>query len=118
MPTHAPGHPHHLPADERVAAVRADAQVELDLPRCVGGHVADGHQPAVEVDRLGLVLEEEPDVRDEERFLHELLVEQRAAYGIDRLFGPVKSQVGRWNPGPLACLCGSYCSPRDRPSFM
>ena len=85
--TQIPGDPHHLAADEGVAAIRADAEVERDVAGGVCEHVADGEEPAGEIDGLGLVLEEEADVRDEERLLHELLVKQRAAYGIDRLFG-------------------------------
>ena len=51
----------------------------------------DVDYPAVEIDRLGFVLEEDPDVRDEERLFHKLLIEERAAYGIDRLLSN-----GRW----------------------
>ena len=47
----------------------------------------DIHDPTLEIDRLGIVLGKDPDVRDEERLFHELLVEERAAYRIDRLLG-------------------------------
>jgi len=73
-----------------MAAVRPDAQVKSDLLRRVRELITDAQDPTVEVDRLRLVLEEEPDVRDEERLFHKLLIEHRAAYGIDRLFGTVK----------------------------
>jgi len=73
-----------------MAAVRPDAQVEPDLLRRVLELIADAQDPTVEVDHLRLVLEEESDVRDEERLFHKLLIEHRAAYGIDRLFGTVK----------------------------
>lgn len=116
-----------------MAAVRPNAQVELDLLRRSREQIADGHDPAAEIDRLGLVLEEEPDVRDEERLFHELLVEERATYGIDRLFVTAKWAMGAgqflfslFDPSlsrlcartELACLCGSYCRPLELPSFM
>ena len=72
---HIPRNPHHLTTDEGMAAVRPDAQVEFDLLRCVCEHIADVHGPTVEIDRLGLVVEEEPDVRNEERLFHKLLIE-------------------------------------------
>jgi hypothetical protein len=59
-----------------VAAVGADAEVECDLGGCVRERVMDGDEPAVEVDGLGRVLEEEADVRDEERLLDEHLIEE------------------------------------------
>lgn len=89
-PQHIPCNPHQLATDERMAAVRPDAQVEPDLLRRVLELIADAQDPTVEVDHLRLVLEEESDVRDEERLFHKLLIEHRAAYGIDRLFGTVK----------------------------
>ena len=57
-----------------MAAIRPDAQVEFDLFRRACEHVVDVHDPAVEIDHLRLVLEEESDVRGEERLFHELLV--------------------------------------------
>ena len=72
---HIPRNPHHLATDEGMAAVRPDAQVEFDLLRRVCEHIADVHGPTVEIDRLGLVVEEEPDVRNEERLFHKLLIE-------------------------------------------
>ena len=59
-----------------MAAVRPDAQIESDLLRRVREHIMDAHDPAVEIYRLRFVLEEEPDVRDEERLFHKLLVDQ------------------------------------------
>jgi hypothetical protein len=72
---HTPRNPHHLTTDEGMAAVRPDAQVELDLLFRVREHIMDVQDPTVEIDRLRLMLEEESDVRDEERLFHELLVE-------------------------------------------
>ena len=85
-----PCDPHHLATDERMAPIRPNAQVEFDLLGFIREHIVDVHYPAVEIDRLRLVLEEESDVRDEERLFHKLLVQERAAYSIDRLFGTVK----------------------------
>ena len=58
-----------------MAAIRTNTQVELDLFGPAGGNVVNVHEPMVEIDRLGFVLEKESDVRDEERLFHELLVE-------------------------------------------
>lgn len=58
-----------------MAAIRSDTQVELDLLGPVGSNVVDVHDPMVKIDRLWFVLEEESDVRDEERLFHEFLVQ-------------------------------------------
>lgn len=85
-----PCDPHDLTTNERMAAVRADAQVKLDLLHCIRRGVVDVHHLSMEIDHLRSVLEKKSDVRNEERLFHKLLVEQRAAYGIDGLFGIVK----------------------------
>lgn len=70
-----------------MAAICPNTQIEFDLLRRVPHHIVHAHDPPVEIHRLCLVLREEPDVRDEERLFHELLIQERAAYRIDRLFG-------------------------------
>jgi hypothetical protein len=70
-----------------MTAICPNAQVKSDLIHRVRHHITDVHDPTVEIDRLRFVLEEEPDVRDEKGLFHELLTEERAAYGIDCLFG-------------------------------
>jgi len=58
-----------------MAAVCPNAQIEFDLLRPPPHRIVDVHDPPVEIHRLRLVLREEPDVRDEERLFHELLVQ-------------------------------------------
>lgn len=70
-----------------MTAICPNAQVEFDLLHRVRYYIMDIHDPTLEIDRLGIVLGKDPDVRDEERLFHELLVEERAAYRIDRLLG-------------------------------
>lgn len=59
-----------------MTAICTNAQVKFDLLRPICHHVVDVHDPTMEIDRLRLVLGKEPDVRDEERLFHELLVEK------------------------------------------
>jgi len=73
-----------------VASIRPNAQVEFDLLGFIRDHIVDVHHPTVEIDRLRFVLEQDSDVRNEERLFHKLLIQQRAAYSIDRLFGTAK----------------------------
>ena len=58
-----------------MTAICSYAQIEFDRLRRVCEDITNAHDPTVEIDRLGFVLEEEPDVRDEERLFHKLLVE-------------------------------------------
>ena len=58
-----------------MAAIRPNTQVKLDMFRTASRNVLDVHEPVVKIDRLRFMLEEEPDVRNEERLFHELLVE-------------------------------------------
>lgn len=58
-----------------MAAIRPNAEVELDPLYGVRRNVVNVHDLVVEIDRLRFVLKEEPDIRDEERLFHELLVE-------------------------------------------
>ena len=75
-----------------MAAVCPNTQVELDLLRRVRNRIEDAHDPTVEFDRLNFMLGKYPDVRNEERLFHKLLVEERAAYGIDRLLGQLNGR--------------------------
>lgn len=81
----SPHDAHKLAADDRVAAIRADAEVERNVGVAPAVEVPNAHRVGIKVNRLDFASEQDAHARRRHACLQQRLVEERAVNRVNTL---------------------------------